>query len=296
MKPPVNRTPQRFLTHFRYAIEGLLVFLLYGFFRLLPLDWASDMGGFIARSVGPRLSVSRKAKKNLDLVFPEKTDAEKQEIIRGMWDNMGRVFAEYPHLRRIWKNVELIGGEYVSQLRDDGLPGIFVGAHLANWEVQAVMAKQQGLSLMLIYRMPNNYWVEKLLGHARSSGAGGLIPKSGQGAREMFRAMKEGNHIGVLIDQKLNEGIPVPFFGRDAMTAPFAAQLALKFDCPLILSRVERLGGTKFRITLTPLALPRTGDDQADALSIMKTVNGHLEDWIRERPEQWLWLHRRWPS
>lgn len=297
MKPGIKRTPQSLFTHLRYATEALLLFLFYGFFRILPLSWASGFGGFMARSIGPRLAASRKALRNLDLAFPEKSEAEKRKIVAEMWDNMGRVFAEYPHLRRIQKNVEMVGGEYIAQMRDDGKPGIFIGGHLANWEVMPVMAKHLGLPLLLIYRVPNNYWIERLLRHARNSGAEGHIPKSSQGARDMFRALKQGRHLGILVDQKLSEGIPVPFFGHDAMTAPFAAQLAIRFDCPIVLSRMERLGGARFRMTLSPMPeLRRSGDEAADVRLIMKTVNALLEQWIRERPGQWLWLHRRWPD
>ncbi len=101
----------------------------------------------------------------------------------------------------------------------------------------------------------------------------------------------------MLVDQKLNDGIAVPFFGRDAMTAPALAQLALRFRCPVVPARVERLGGARFRLTIyPPMGLPDSGDHDADVSETMRRVNAHFEDWIRARPEQWLWLHRRWPD
>lgn len=101
----------------------------------------------------------------------------------------------------------------------------------------------------------------------------------------------------MLVDQKMNDGIVVPFLGQDAMTAPALAQFALRYDCPVIPARVERLDGARFRITvLPPIPLARTGDRQTDIFNAMVQVNGLLEQWIRERPEQWLWLHRRWPK
>lgn len=101
----------------------------------------------------------------------------------------------------------------------------------------------------------------------------------------------------MLVDQKMTDGIAVPFFGRDAMTAPALAQFALKYDAPIIPVRSERLEGARFRITFYPeLKTPKTGDRHADILAIMTNVNASMESWIRERPEQWLWLHRRWPK
>ncbi len=101
----------------------------------------------------------------------------------------------------------------------------------------------------------------------------------------------------MLIDQKMNDGIPIPFFGHDAMTAPAVAQLALKFRCPVLPTRAERLGGARFRLTvLQPIKLPDTGNREADIRTLMTQINNMLESWIIERPEQWLWLHRRWPD
>jgi KDO2-lipid IV(A) lauroyltransferase len=101
----------------------------------------------------------------------------------------------------------------------------------------------------------------------------------------------------VLVDQKMNDGIPVPFFGRPAMTAPAVAQLALRFDCAIIPARVERLKGARFRLTaFPPIEIAKTGNRQADTLAIMTRINAVVEGWIRERPDLWFWLHRRWPE
>ena len=117
------------------------------------------------------------------------------------------------------------------------------------------------------------------------------------GAKKLIEALSRGEHLGMLVDQKLNEGIAVPFFGRDAMTAPALAQLALRFGCPVVPARVERLDGAHFRLTVyPPLTLATSGDRQADIAAAMGQINALIEEWIRARPEQWLWLHRRWPD
>jgi Kdo2-lipid IVA lauroyltransferase/acyltransferase len=104
-----------------------------------------------------------------------------------------------------------------------------------------------------------------------------------------------GTHLTLLADQKMNDGIPVPFFGRPAMTAPALAVLALRFDCDVLPARVERLAGARFRLTVfPPLPLPRSGEPHADAAALMARVNATLEAWVRDRPEHWLWVHRRW--
>lgn len=284
-----------FLRRLRYGLETVLAYAVYGFFRLLPVEKASALGGFLLRKIGPCLGGSRTALKNLDRAFPEKTAAEKQRILSGMWDNLGRVIAEYPHLHRIWPRVELVGGAYLEAARESGKSAIFLAGHLANWEINAIGARQCGLPLHLVYRKPNNAGVDGLLRHARSSGASGYIEKGAEGAREIFKLLRKGEAIGMLVDQRLNEGVPANFFGHPAMTASAFAQFALKFGCPLYPSRIERLGGCRFRMTVfPPLEVLPTGDREADVKNLVDAMNGRLEDWIRERPEQWLWIHRRW--
>jgi KDO2-lipid IV(A) lauroyltransferase len=277
--------------------EAAGAYLLYGFFYILPLDTASDLGGFLLRRIGPRMGITRTAQRNLARAFPEKTEEEKQAIIAGMWDNLGRVIAEYPHLRRIWPRVEFIGEEHMIAARDSGRPVIFFGGHIGNWEINALSARQVGLDAALVYRRPNNPYVDGLLCHARASGADQHIPKGAEGARAMLSILKKKGAIGMLADQKLNEGVAVPFFGQAAMTAPAIAQFALRLGCDVYPAVTERLGGARFRFTVFPrLHIENTGDKEGDALRVLTDINAQLEIWIRKNPSQWLWIHRRWPD
>ena len=148
-----------------------------------------------------------------------------------------------------------------------------------------------------IYRAANNPWVDRLIEKCRGPIGGRHYPKSARGTRNLLVALKDGEHLAMLVDQKYNEGIPVPFFGRDAMTAPTTAEFALRYRIPIVPARVERLKGARFRLTLyPPLDLPDSGDRKADVHAVMTEINGLFEAWIRDRPEQWLWLHRRWPN
>jgi KDO2-lipid IV(A) lauroyltransferase len=282
-----------------YPLQALAAALLYGLFALLPLDLASTAGGRLGRAVGPWLAVSRRAERNLGRAFPDKTAAEIAAVVAGMWDNLGRTFAEFPHLAEIYAagRVDLRGIEHIEALRDDGKPGLFFAAHLGNWELAAFGAHVRGVRLHLVYRAANNVFVQWLYGRRLPSRDAELIPKGAQGARRVLELLKKGEHVGMLVDQKMNDGIPAPFFGRDAMTAPALAQFGLKFGCPVVPARVERLGGARFRVTaFPPLELVRTGDRHADIAANTARVNALIEGWIRERPEQWLWVHNRWPD
>lgn len=281
----------------RYALETAAVYAVYGVFRIMPLETASNAGGSLLKKIGPRMGISRVARKNLDRAFPEKTPEEKEKILFGMWENLGRTIAEYPHLRDIAPNIEVAGTEHIHAAKTSGKPAILFSGHLANWEVGAVGVKKNGLSTHLVYRKPNNPGIDGLLRRARDSGAAGHIRKGREGAREIVSVLRDRGAVGMLVDQKLNEGIPIPFFGHDAMTAHAIAHFALRFGCTLYPSRVERLNGTRFRLTiLPPLTIKETGDKEADIRRIMTDINALLEGWIRERPEQWLWIHRRWPD
>jgi KDO2-lipid IV(A) lauroyltransferase len=158
-----------------------------------------------------------------------------------------------------------------------------------------VIHRLMGESLLSVYRAANNAAVNRVL--RRTLRTRQAVPKGAGGGRDLVRHLRDGGHVGMLVDQKLNDGIAVPFFGRDAMTAPALARLARHFHAPILPVRVERLVGAHFRFTVMPrLAVAETGDGTADVLATMTRVNGMIEGWIRDRPEQWLWLHKRWPD
>jgi KDO2-lipid IV(A) lauroyltransferase len=287
----------------RYRVEAWLAATGIRLIGLLPLDWASALGGALARTIGPRLGISRRAHLNLKTAMPDLGDTEIKAIVRGMWDNLGRVVFEYPRLSKITifppelndDRVEVRGVEHIEAARAGGRRLILVSAHLGNWEIAPLAATQYGLDIALIYRAANNPMVDAMIGNLRPHGK--FIPKGAVASRQAFATLRRGGHLALLADQKLNDGIAVPFFGRDAMTAPALAMLAMRFDCDVLPVRVERLGGARFRLTVHPrLPLPKTGDREADTLTLMTAVNQTLETWIRERPDQWFWLHRRWPD
>jgi KDO2-lipid IV(A) lauroyltransferase len=274
--------------------------------RALPLDAASAFVGALARRIGPRLGVSTRARRNLRAALPELSDAAIESIVRGMWDNLGRVTAEYPHLGQIRVfppngRVETQGVEHLDRALEAGRPVILFGGHLGNWEIAALAAGQYGLDLAQIYRAANNPLVDRMIARFRgahvNSMGGEFIPKGAVASRRAMAAVRRGAHLALLADQKLNDGIAVPFFGRPAMTAPALALLALRFNCTVLPVRTERRRGAHFRLTIyPPLELPRSGNRGIDVATLMTAVNATLEGWIRECPEQWFWVHSRWPD
>ena len=282
-------------------LEACGAALFFAVMRALPLDAASAIGGALARWIGPRLGVCNRARRNLRAALPKLSAGQIEAIVRGMWDNLGRVAAEYPHLRRIRVfppdgRVETHGLDHLDRALAAGRPVILFGGHIGNWEVAALAAWQYGLDIAQIYRAANNPLVDRMIAKFRGD-SGEFIRKGAIASRRAVAALRRGAHLALLADQKLNDGIPVPFFGRPAMTAPALALLALRFDCTVLPARVERLRGAHFRLSLyPPLELPRSGDRDADLAALLTAVNRTLEGWIREFPEQWFWVHSRWPD
>ncbi len=292
----------------RYLTEAALAWICFGIFGLLPLDTASKLGGWLGRKIGPFLGSTKTARRNLALAFPEKSQQEIEGIVTGMWDNLGRVFAEYPHLYAM-KTVDaralkeggeppriiIEGLENVEFMRHSDKSGIFFSGHLGNWEINAMGGVQHLLPLTLVYRAPNNPYTDGLIRYSRRNITRDFAAKGAEGGRHTIEVLRHGGHLALLTDQKMNDGIPVPFFGRDAMTAPAAAKLAMKFDCHLLPAHIVRTDGANFRMIFAPpLDIPRTDDRQKDTQAIMTAINGLIEGWVREHPEQWMWVHRRW--
>ncbi len=296
---PLARKLRRY---FGYPLEALAAAVAYGGFALLPAAAASAAGGWLGRIIGPLLPAHRRATRSLARAMPELSPADVGRAIRGMWDNLGRVMGEYPHIDRITRDpgrgrVEVAGMEHLARLRDKPAAAILFSGHLANWEVIGHSLQKLGLPYAQVYRAPNNPFIERMMRRVRRMEADDVVPKGAAGARKAIRVLRAGRQLGMLVDQKMNDGIAVPFFGSAAMTAPAMAQLGIRFGCPVVPVRLERLGGCRFRLSFfAALELTDSGDREADVLAAMTRVNRLLESWIRDRPDQWLWLHRRWPE
>ncbi len=283
----------------RYPLEALLLGGFFGIFRVLPIEVASAFGGLLGRVIGPRLSTTARAIRNLRLVFPEKTEGEYADIVLGMWENLGRIAAEFPHLEEIVApdsgRVKVVNGEILTALSRNGHSAILVGAHLGNWEISSALLRFSGTKIISVVRKQNNPLTQKMIEYFRRAADGEQIHKGRHGAKEALSVLRSGGLIGMLFDQKMNDGAAIMLFGHEAMTPIAPAQMALRVPCPIIPVRVERTGGVKFRITIyPPVEHPNSGDRHVDAKTIMGRLNEQLEEWVREQPEQWMWLHRRW--
>ncbi|MGI4746650.1 MAG: lysophospholipid acyltransferase family protein [Janthinobacterium lividum] len=287
------------------GLQGLALRGAIGTLRRLGPVRASNVGGRLARIVGPHLSVSMVADRNLVQAFPELDATGRKRIIRGVWDNLGRTVAELPHLASFGRTAsgpgwEIAGERHVEALRLNGTQALFFSGHFGNWEMVLPIAGALGLTVSGFYRAASNRTVDAIIQSMRQRA---LVPgvsmfaKGAAGARAALSHLQHGGSLGLLVDQKMNDGIAVPFFGRDAMTAPALAQFALRFGAPIIPVHVVRIGPARFRMICDePMSVTLSGDRAADTRAIARAMNERLEDWIRADPASWLWLHRRWPK
>lgn len=289
------------------AVVGALALGTIKAFRLVDPDRMADFAGWAARTIGPLLREHRIGRENLVAAFPEKSPAEIEKILRGAWDNLGRMGAEFTHLDRLVdfdpQNPTRHGRievpretiERFDRLAADGRPALFFAAHLANWELPAVCAAIYKMDSAVLYRRPNIASVDRWLRKTRAAAMGNLISTGLTAPLRISEALEAGAHVGMLVDQYYLRGVEVTFFGRRTMANPLLARLAQHFDCPIHGSRIVRLPGHRFRAELTEEIAPvRDAEGKVDIAGTTQLITSIIEGWIREYPEQWLWLHRRW--
>jgi KDO2-lipid IV(A) lauroyltransferase len=203
------------------------------------------------------------------------------------------VLGEYPHLSRevMKRRITIEGLEHLQVVKESGKGALFVSGHFANLEIAPLTAAIYGMPLMLIYRAANNPAAEWLLYRIRSRYNTAIYRKGREGAHNTLKALREGKAVGMMIDQKMNDGEPVLFFGKEAMTATAATSLAIKFQIPLIAARIVRTDGAYFHVSLQP---PILYDKNTTASEAMFELHRLFESWIREYPAQWFWVHNRW--
>jgi KDO2-lipid IV(A) lauroyltransferase len=268
-------------------------------------DRTTGAAGRLMRTVGPWLHGHRVARANLRTAFPDKSDREIEDLLRGVWDNFGRVMAEYAFLARLYQYdtlgsaqqrivVDQITIQRIHALQSKGRPVLCFTAHMANWELPPFLATATGLDFTAVYRPLESQTLDELIGKNRSRLIK-TIPARAGAARRIVGALGRGSSVGMLVDQHFAGGTDVLFFGRQCRINPTLARLARKFDFAIYGVRTVRLLDGRFRLELTErLKLPRDSDGKVNIAGTMQMIAWTLEGWIRECPEQWFWLHRLW--
>jgi len=267
----------------------------------------ANFAGAFMRKVGPLFKEHRLGREQLRAAFPEKSDAEIEAILAGVWDNLGRIAIEFAHLDEFCvegfgrQTPDVITYPPESQARYEaitksGKPTIGFAAHLANWELPGVGAKLIGVKSAVLYRRPNIDAIDDVIIRLREPLMGELIPTGLDAPVRLARLLEAGIHVGMLADQHYTRGVEVTFFGRKCLANPLIAMLARLTELPIFGMRVVRKedGNSFWGEIFGPVEPARDANGRIEIKGTMQAITSVVEGWVRQYPEQWLWLHRRW--
>ncbi len=323
---------KKFFKNVKYLLEYFFVVIILEILGVLGIDKSTKICRYIAKKIGPLLAVNKVAKENIQNIFSKlympnqfqelsKSVSVKQindiqqrqflkskgyicsqTIISQVWDNFGNFVGEFPYVNKmseeeLSKRVEIIGLNNIIEFQRLHQPFLLFTGHFANWDFVLKIINKFYPKFAIIYRKSNNPYVDKLINDTRKSSGIKLIPKGVKGVRDLISVIKSGYAVGMLVDQKMNNGIDVPFLDHPAMTGNAIAKIALQFSYPIIPLQIIRVDSNNsyFKAIIhSPIQLQRTNDNKIDCYNIMFTINQILGNWVKENPGQWFWFHNRW--
>ncbi|RZO49152.1 MAG: lipid A biosynthesis acyltransferase [Candidatus Pelagibacterales bacterium] len=286
----------------KYFFEFIFILSLFSIFKIIGLENASNLGSILGKLIGPLFRSKKIIRKNIKTALGEIDKKVESEIIKNMWSNIGRTFAEYIFLKdfklsgKNFDRVKIKGINYLDEIKKNNEPVIFYSGHFANFELMAMELDKFGIKCAAIYRPLNNFFLNPLMEYLRIKYiCPNQIPKGRIGMREIINKIKNNHSIALMVDQRVSEGPRTLFFNKPAHTTTIPAQLALKYNCKLVPISLKRKEGSNFEMTIhEPYKILKTGNDESDTKNITLKINQILEKMVIENPKQWIWSHNRW--
>ena len=287
---------------FKYFFEFISIISLFFIFKIIGLRNASSLGSILGKFIGPFFRSKNLIKQNIKIGLGNINPEKEKEIINSMWSNIGRTLAEYVFLKDFkfnttnFSHMKINGSKYLEEIKNSGKPVIFFSGHFANFELMAMELDKSGIKTAAIYRPLNNFFLNPLMEYLRMKYiCPTQIPKGRMGMREIISKIKDGYSVALMMDQRVSEGLKIPFFNKPAFTTTIPAQLALKYDCKLVPIFLERKDGPNFEMTIhEPYKIEKTGNDEEDTKNIIHKINQIIEKMVIKNPTQWIWSHNRW--
>ena len=297
----MSKPPSPIAREIIWRLEATAYDLFSLIIRALNPDYASALGGWLGRCVGPLTSAHRTAQQNLTLAFPNMAEGERRGILQAQWENFGRYLFEFNIADRLTPasgRVEIEGVERLAAIARSGRPAVFISGHFSNAEVMAAVILSAGLVCDMTYRAANNPYVDSRIKLSRFRyGVRLFAPKGAEGARDLLAALKAGRSVAMLNDQRYDAGVAAPFFGRQVMTLPAAARLASRFGATLQPMSIQRTRGARFRVIVhEPISVEESAGKSDEVEATVAAINRFIEARVRERPGEWWWMHRRWSA
>ena len=286
----------------KYFFEFISILSLFCIFKIIGLKNASNLGNMLGKFIGPFFRSKNIIKQNIKIGLGNLDKKKEEEIINGMWSNIGRTFAEYIFLKNFKLNktgfdhIKITGIEYLDQIKKSNKPVVFFSGHFANFELMAMELDKFGIKLAAIYRPLNNFFLNPLMKYLRMKYICPIqIPKGVSGSREIIKKIKDEYSIALMVDQRVSEGPRLSFFNKEAHTTTIPVQIALKYNCKLVPIYIERKNGINFEMVIhEPYEITRTGVHEDDLKNNSLTINKNIEKMIIKNPAQWIWTHNRW--
>ncbi|MEM8701257.1 MAG: lysophospholipid acyltransferase family protein [Pseudomonadota bacterium] len=279
-------------------LEGIILNAAVFLFRLIPVDAASFLMGKSWRLFAPLNARHNRALEHLERAFPAMSESERTQIVRDMWENLGRVAAETFHIDRLLRQdrrFEAVGDDVTNAMLDGEQACLLVSFHSGNWELCVQPVVRRGVDITGVYQALRNPKADKIVRNLRKDlYRGGLLSKGPETARKILATLKSGGIVAMMGDLREARGVQVPFFGQMAYANTVPASLARSCNVPIVLGRVIRKKGVHFRVEGQAITVPRTDNRQADILAATEQMHAIFERWITEHPEQWMWIHKKW--
>ena len=281
----------------KYFFQFILIIIFFSLFKILGLRLSSAIGGKIFEQVGPLFRSKSLIHSNIKKAFPEIELKNLEIITKLMWNNYGRVFAEYMFIKNFRENksnsrIKIEGQEILEEIKKNNKQVIFISGHLSNFELMAMHIEKTGIDLATIYRPLNNIFLNKIMERIRKKYICKFQIKKGIGGMKKLITLKKNNFsTALMIDQRVSQGIKSNFFNHEALTTTIPAQLVKKFKIPIVPIYINRINNVNFKIVIKkPIVLNNSSSTE----DITSELNKILEKMIIHKPEQWIWSHNRW--
>ena len=285
------------MKYFNYFFQFIFVMLFFSLFKILGLNFSSKIGGKLFEKIGPLFRSKKLIHANIKRALPHISQENLNEFVKLMWNNYGRVFAEYIFIKdfrngKYSSNIKIEGQDILEKIRQTEQQVIFVSGHLSNFELMAMHLEKTGIKLSAIYRPLNNIFLNPLMEKIRKKYICKHQIKKGIGGMKKLMSLKKENFsTALMIDQRVSEGVFSNFFNQKALTTTIPAQLIKKFKIPVVPIHIQRNKGPNFKITIQK---PIIFSEESSIQSITDKLNNVLENLIKIKPEQWIWSHNRW--
>ena len=285
------------MKYFNYFFQFLFVVFFFSLFKFLRLNFSSKIGGKLFEKIGPLFRSKKLIQKNIKRAFTHINEENLDKIIKLMWNNYGRLFAEYIFIKefrngKYSSNIEIEGQDILEKIKETGQQVVFVSGHFSNFELMAMHLEKTGIKLCAIYRPLNNIFLNPLMEKIRNKYICKYQIKKGiSGVKSLIKLMKNNFSTALMIDQRVSEGILSNFFEKPALTTTIPAQLVKKFNIPIVPVYIERVRDVHYKIVINkPIVFTKDNTIQ----KMTDDLNLILEKMILKKPEQWIWTHNRW--